>query len=82
MATELVLPEPEENLEQFTVEQVTKPNVLFLVVGNDGLIFSCRDQWVVHPDDPEAGRWIRFTLRKLGFSINEIQAQQLGRNDV
>lgn len=43
-----------------------KPLVLFLVAGEDSIIYSCRDKLMVRPHDEDAHQWITYTLQKLG----------------
>jgi hypothetical protein len=55
-----------EEMLAIEVSQV-KPSVLFLVAGQDGIVFSCREKLMVRPHDEESARWIKFTLGKLGL---------------
>ena len=62
--------------EEFTITTLNaKPSTLFLVVGNDGVVFACQDKLLVRANDKDSGKWIRYTLGKIGFLDNRKETQ-------
>jgi len=64
-----------ESEELVITTLAAKPSTLFLVVGDDGVVFARQDKLVVRANDDDSGRWIRYTLGKIGFLDNRKETQ-------